>query len=126
MAKDFGTFTPNQLGIERLKRSAAKAAVATKTAKVAGIARTIAPGSMKEHIRVVASGGAAPIGIIMVDHPAANFVLQGTKPHEIRPVRRKMLRFEVHGKVVYARVVHHPGTKPNNFLLKALIISKGL
>lgn len=126
MAKDFVTLTPDQLGIARLKRSAAKAAVPVKTQQVAMRARMLAPGGMKDNIRVINKGGAQPIGIIMVEHPAASFVLHGTRPHEIRPRNRKMLKFEVSGTTVFARLVHHPGTKPNNFLMKALIASKTL
>lgn len=41
---------------------------------------------------------------------------QGTKPHIITPKKAKALRFQQHGKIVYARIVHHPGTKANRFL----------
>ncbi len=40
----------------------------------------------------------------------------GTRPHTILPKTGKTLRFHSHGKIVYARVVHHPGTKANRFL----------
>lgn len=40
----------------------------------------------------------------------------GTKPHEIRPVRAKMLRFIASdGVLVFARRVWHPGTKGDGF-----------
>lgn len=42
----------------------------------------------------------------------------GTKPHIIRPVRAKMLRFEVAGKVVFARLVNHPGYQPQSDFVK--------
>ncbi len=51
---------------------------------------------------------------------------EGTDPHVIRPVRRKMLSFMVQGEQVFARVVHHPGTAPNRFLEDALDDIKGL
>lgn len=41
---------------------------------------------------------------------------QGTKAHIITPRKGQALRFKHHGKIVYARIVRHPGTKPNNFL----------
>lgn len=50
----------------------------------------------------------------------APFVNDGTRPHIIRPRRASVLRFQVGGQTVYARVVHHPGTKPNPFLDRAL------
>jgi hypothetical protein len=79
---------------------------------------------MAHHIRVIPVKGYNPVGIVMSDHPASTFVLHGTRPHIIRPSRRSRLRFEVGGKVVFARLVHHPGTKANNFLLKALLAVK--
>lgn len=35
----------------------------------------------------------------------------GARPHEIRPRRKQVLRFVADGRVVYARVVHHPGNR---------------
>lgn len=96
------------------------------TVKTAAIASAIAPGSMKQAIRPIVSGTKnAPFGIVMVDHPAAGFVLNGTKAHPIFPSRKKVLRFTVGGKVVYAKRVDHPGTKPNNFLMKSMLIASG-
>ena len=43
------------------------------------------------------------------------YVRDGTKPHIITPKTAKMLRFTINGNVVFARIVHHPGTKPNRF-----------
>jgi len=39
----------------------------------------------------------------------------GTRPHIIKPVRRKALKFLYKGKIVFAKKVHHPGTKPSPF-----------
>lgn len=62
----------------------------------------------------------------------AEMVHDGTRPHVIRPKRahtlrrssrgvvKPALRFVVNGRVVYARVVHHPGTLPRPFLDRAL------
>lgn len=44
----------------------------------------------------------------------------GTEPHLIRPRRRRALRFVSGGRVVYARVVRHPGTTGTRFLTRAL------
>ena len=41
---------------------------------------------------------------------------EGTRAHRIEPRRAQVLRFVVGGKVVYAKQVWHPGTKPNRYL----------
>lgn len=40
----------------------------------------------------------------------------GTKPHIILPRRAQTLRFYSHGRIVYSKMVHHPGTRPNKYL----------
>jgi hypothetical protein len=53
--------------------------------------------------------------------PVIDWLDQGTPPHEIRPVRAKALRFPTRGGVtVFARVVHHPGTKALDIVKKFL------
>lgn len=47
-------------------------------------------------------------------------VNDGTRPHIIRPRQAKALKFKIGGRTVYAKVVHHPGTRANPFLDKAL------
>lgn len=55
-----------------------------------------------------------------LDNPYAAYVEFGTQPHEIRPKRPDgVLRFQVNGQWVYAKVVHHPGTKPEPFVRPA-------
>jgi hypothetical protein len=81
-----------------------------------------APGGMKARIRaqIRRTGTGDFQGVIKVDHPAALYVLNGTRPHRIVPRTKKALRFTVGGQVVFATVVHHPGNKQNNFLKEAL------
>ncbi len=43
------------------------------------------------------------------------FVREGTRPHIIRPRNKKALKFEVGGEVIFATLVHHPGTKANPY-----------
>lgn len=45
---------------------------------------------------------------------------QGSRPHVILPQRGRALRFKSGGRVVYARQVFHPGTRPNPYLVTAL------
>jgi hypothetical protein len=51
----------------------------------------------------------------------AGLVETGTAPHEIRPIRARVLAFKgSEGKMVFASVVHHPGTKTNPFMHRTL------
>jgi hypothetical protein len=45
---------------------------------------------------------------------------EGSRPHVIRPVRAKALRFRVNGQIVYAAKVNHPGTRPRPYLTRWL------
>lgn len=44
------------------------------------------------------------------------YVHDGTDPHDIRPTKPGgVLAFQVGGETVFARAVHHPGTRPVRF-----------
>jgi hypothetical protein len=47
---------------------------------------------------------------------------EGTKPHIITPDRAQALRFTSGSRIVYSRLVRHPGTKPNKFLADNLYL----
>ena len=83
-------------------------------------ARAMAPGRMGRKVNTVIVGKHVRIES---SHPATMFVIKGTRPHWIpkggRP-GRKVLKFQMRGRTVFARVVWHPGTKKNDFLTKAL------
>ncbi len=83
--------------------------------------RQLAPGTMSSQItsRITREDGEITAFVIS-NHPATIYVISGTRPHIIRPVRAQALRFTVGGRVVFAKIVHHPGTRANNFLLQAL------
>lgn len=114
--------TVNPAAAQGLASRAALPLVRATTEEVAMRARLLAPGSMKDQIRAVTLPGAVPRGLVICDHPKTQLVLFGTKKHDIRPKKGKFLVFTPKGGggKVFARIVHHPGTKPNNFLLKAL------
>lgn len=57
---------------------------------------------------------------ISTDVEYAPYVHDGTRPHVIRPKNASVLRFEIGGRVVYARVVHHPGTRARPFIDRAV------
>jgi hypothetical protein len=44
----------------------------------------------------------------------------GTAPHDIEPINGSVLAFEVAGKMVFTPLVHHPGTRANPFMQRAL------
>lgn len=70
--------------------------------------------------RVIPNAHGGPMIRVGSDSPIAFIHHEGTKPHIIRPRTAKFLRFPANGGMgggfVYAKVVHHPGTRPNRFL----------
>lgn len=46
----------------------------------------------------------------------ARMVSEGTRAHEIRPKSARALAFRTSGGMVFATVVHHPGTKANPYV----------
>jgi hypothetical protein len=89
--------------------------------RVEARARQLAPGTMSSQItsRITRERNEVT-GYVISNHPATIYVVSGTRPHIIRPVRAQALRFTVGGRVVFAKIVYHPGTRANNFLLEAL------
>lgn len=47
---------------------------------------------------------------------------EGSRPHIIVPRRAETLRFSARGRIVYTRIVRHPGTKPNKYLTDNLYL----
>lgn len=66
------------------------------------------------------SGSRMVLGGVTADAPYAHFVHDGTRPHLIVPRRANVLRFEVGGRTVFAKRVHHPGTRPRPFITEAI------
>ncbi|MGW3447348.1 hypothetical protein [Streptomyces sp. NPDC001076] len=110
----------------RARGSIAYRRISQRTERVARIAEAEAPGSMGRYISWKVQDGPRGLeGLIVCDHPAVRFVLDGTRPHLIRPRRPKgVLRFEVDGRVVFTRLVRHPGTRPNDFMARALRLGR--
>ncbi|QNL30149.1 tail assembly chaperone [Gordonia phage Mariokart] len=57
-------------------------------------------------------------GVTAHAHYAAA-VEKGTRPHVIRARNADALHFKVGGRDIFAREVHHPGTRPRPFLQNA-------
>lgn len=60
------------------------------------------------------------VGRVGSDSPIAKMHHNGTPPHIIVPRTKSTLRYSQNGKIVYSKLVHHPGTKPNRFLTDSL------
>lgn len=74
-------------------------------------------GALKSSIRYELKKKYGSLAVIITAHDKkAMMHHEGTRPHIIVPKKAKTLRFQQHGRIVYAQVVHHPGTKPNKFL----------
>jgi HK97 gp10 family phage protein len=90
--------------------------------QIAATMKSLCPvdtGNLRDSIGVRSQGDSIVIGPDMGLAPYAGYVEFGTAPHEIRPKTAKALRFTVGGKVVFARVVHHPGTRPAYYVAGA-------
>lgn len=59
-------------------------------------------------------------GLIGSDNDIAYIHHEGSKGHIIVPRTKSTLRFSQNGKIVYRKMVHHPGTKPNRYLTDPL------
>ncbi len=74
-------------------------------------------GALKASISYkVVRNGRGLMAVIGSDNKIALMHHNGTRPHIILPRRSQTLRFYSHGRIVYAQVVRHPGTKPNKYL----------
>lgn len=76
-------------------------------------------GNLRDSISVRSQGDSIVIGPDMGQAPYAGYVEFGTAPHEIRPRSAKALRFTIGSQVVFARVVHHPGTRAAHYVAGA-------
>lgn len=62
--------------------------------------------------------GVLPIrGSLSANTSYADYVIKGTRPHEIRVRNARVL---TDGNTIFGVKVNHPGTQPNNFLARAM------
>lgn len=71
-------------------------------------------GNLRSNIRMIHSHLKVSVGPIGVGYTV--YVVEGTKPHEIKAKNGGVLAFQMGGTMVYAKKVNHPGTKPNTFM----------
>lgn len=86
-------------------------------------ARRSAPkdtGRMAASIRVDYHTSLNPHVVIGAYTSYSYMVHEGTRPHTIQGGVGRLLSFNVGGKIVYARKVNHPGTRPTRFLTRHL------
>jgi HK97 gp10 family phage protein len=76
-------------------------------------------GNLRRSIGVEVETDKVTIGPNLRQAPYAGYVEFGTKPHVIKPRKAKALRFTVGGVTVYAKLVHHPGTKAHPYVMPA-------
>lgn len=77
-------------------------------------------GKLRGSLRIKVSTDTVIIGPNENIAPYAGYVEFGTRPHEIRPKNPNgYLVFKMNGKTIYTRKVHHPGTKPQPYVLPA-------
>ena len=93
------------------------------TLKIESAAKKEAPvnkqsggGNLRQSIRGYSSGFK---GVVAVGANYAIYVHEGTRPHIIRVRTKKVLANKRMGQI-FGKVVHHPGTKANPFLQRAV------
>lgn len=93
---------------------------------VSSVAKGLAPvrtGRLKASIHPDAVRRTGPWSLntgISADAPYAAPVHEGARAHVIRPRNARALRFEIDGRVVFARRVNHPGQRAQPFLRNAV------
>lgn len=112
-------------GLTRTIQGEGRRALRQRAPQVLNRARILAPvdtGRLRSSGKIEYSGFFTfrPKATVRFDVDYAQAVNDGSAPHIIRPRRAKALRFVVGGRVVYAKVVHHPGTRGTRFLDRAL------
>jgi phage gpG-like protein len=107
--------------LRRAAQQSTKEEIRTGGRQVLNRAKILTPvdtGRLRASLKMTESGDTVTISTNVA---YAEYVHDGTRPHVIRPNRRQALRFVVGGRVVYAKVVHHPGTRARPFLTRALM-----
>lgn len=108
--------------LNRTIRGASRRELEIVSRQVMNRAKILAPvdtGRLRASIRIESrrTFSLRSVYTIGSDVSYAAMVHDGTRPHQIRPKRAGgRLRFVVGGRVVFARVVNHPGTKARPFL----------
>ena len=76
------------------------------------LAAPVDTGRLRNSIRVTSDKNTLTINLVGY----ALYVEFGTNPHIIRPKDKEALKFKIGKENVFAKEVHHPGTRPNPFI----------
>ena len=78
----------------------------------------IRSGALKKSITILRynRGPVGPSIEVGATVPHAYYVHEGTQPHTIKALPGRVMGFKHNGRIIYARKVNHPGTKPNRYL----------
>lgn len=76
-------------------------------------------GNLRRSLSIEVHGDSVVIGPNSEQAPYAGYVEFGTKPHTISAKSGGYLVFEIGGRKVFARKVHHPGTRPQPYVMPA-------
>ena len=79
-------------------------------------------GRMRDSIRYERETVSGGITILFTANvPYAKYVIDGTAPHEIRAKAARALHWSSPSGSHFAKVVHHPGTRPNDFVERTIV-----
>lgn len=112
----------DRASLNRSIRGASRQELETTARQVVNRAKILAPvdtGRLRASIRLERRRllSLRSVYTIGSDVSYAPMVHDGTRPHQIRPRNPGgVLRFRMGGRVVYAKVVNHPGTRARPFL----------
>lgn len=128
MADPLGSADITQLA-EALRRTAEQSQTTTQQVLVSAANQILAEmearvpvksGKLRGSLRVMVDTDRVVIGPDTNQAPYAIYVEMGTRPHVIKPKRKDgFLRFQIGDKTIYARIVHHPGTKAQPYIRPA-------
>ncbi len=107
--------------VPRAQSSAiAKLAKAVHDDVETAIGRHTKTGAMLQSLRWIKRDGEHRIYHDLQRAPHAAFVHWGTRPHVIKPSKRKALRWTSGGRYIFARFVNHPGYKGDPYFVAAV------
>lgn len=93
------------------------AAVESAAKREAPVNKQTGGGTLRQKIRSKMTSSIS--GEIVAEAPYSVYVHEGTKPHIIVPVRKQALA-NVRTGQFFGKIVHHPGTRANPFMERAV------